>query len=47
MPIIADQNSGIDPNVDQLRSMLINADQFRSIPLNAGLLKAHVLAGKH
>ncbi len=35
MPINADQNSGIDPYVDQFRSMPTNADQFRAIPLNA------------
>ncbi len=28
MRINADQNSGIDPNVDQFRSMPINVDQF-------------------
>ncbi len=30
-PINSDQNSGIDPNVDQFRSMPINPYQFRSI----------------
>ncbi len=52
MPINADQNSGIDPNSDQCRSIPINADnsdidpnsdQCRSIPINAD--NAMVLIG--
>ena len=35
MPINADQDPGIDPNVDQFRSMPINSNQFLSMSINA------------